>query len=64
MQRAEKGEDVAPEILSMLKIWLINHIKGDDADYVEAVTKSLGIEAKSAEPSGGWLGGALKKFFG
>lgn len=64
LQRAEKGEDVAAEILSMLKIWLINHIKGDDADYVEAVTKSLGIDAKSAEPSGGWLGSALKKFFG
>ena len=64
LERAAKGEDVAPEILSMLKIWLINHIKGDDADYVEYVVKSMGADAKAAEPSGGWLGGALKKFFG
>jgi hemerythrin len=63
-QRAKKGENVAPEILSMLKIWLINHIKGDDADYVESVLKSLGMEAKISEPTGGWLGNALKKFFG
>jgi hemerythrin len=63
-QRAKTGENIAPEILTMLKIWLINHIKGDDADYVECVTKSLGIEAKIAEPGGGWLGSALKKFFG
>jgi len=63
LKRAEQGDDVAPEIHSMLKIWLINHIKGDDADYVEVVTQSLGIEAKSTHPSGGWLGNALKKFF-
>ncbi len=63
-QRAAKGENVAPEILSMLKIWLVNHIKGDDADYVESVIKSLGIEAKAAAPTGGWLGSALRKFFG
>jgi len=62
-KRAANGENVAPEILSMLKIWLINHIKGDDADYVESVVKSLGIEAKSEQPTGGWLGSALKKFF-
>lgn len=64
LQRAEKGEDVAPEILSMLKIWLINHIKGDDADYVYYVVKNLGIEAKADAPTGGWLGSALKKFIG
>jgi hemerythrin len=25
-KRAEAGENVAPELLSMLKIWLVNHI--------------------------------------
>jgi len=64
LKRAEQGENVAPEILSMLKIWLINHIKGDDADYVEHVVNNLGIEAKADTPTGGWLGSALKKFFG
>lgn len=63
-QRAAAGENVAPEVLSMLKIWLINHIKGDDADYAESVRKMLGVEGQEAKAVGGWLGTALKKFFG
>ncbi len=63
-QRAASGEDVAPELLSMLKIWLVNHIKGDDADYTECVKQMLGVEASQSKVTGGWLGGALKKFFG
>lgn len=63
-ERAAAGENVTPELLSMLKIWLVNHIKGDDADYVEAVVQALGIELKKPEATGGWLGGLLKKFFG
>ncbi len=62
-KRAEAGENVAPEVLSMLKIWLVNHIKGDDADYAPAVRKMLGVEG-SKDTTGGWLGSALKKFFG
>ena len=62
-QRAATGENVAPEVLSMLKIWLVNHIKGDDADYAESVKKMLGVEGEGKVP-GGWLGAALKKFFG
>ncbi|ADE13047.1 bacteriohemerythrin [Sideroxydans lithotrophicus] len=63
-QRAAAGENVAPELLSMLKIWLVNHIKGDDADYVESVKKMLGFEGTGNKVDGGWLGTALKKFFG
>jgi len=63
-QRAADGEDIAPELLSMLKIWLVNHIKGDDADYAEDVRKFLGLEATQSKIAGGWLGVALKKFFG
>ncbi len=63
--RAANGENVASEILSMLQTWLLNHIKGDDADYAECVIKALGLEAKAAEPvAAGWMSGALKKFFG
>jgi hemerythrin len=61
--RAAAGENVAPEVLSMLKIWLVNHIKGDDADYAESVKKVLGLET-TVDHTGGWLGTALKKFFG
>lgn len=60
--RAKAGENVAPELLSMLKVWLINHIKGDDVDYVEVVKKSLGNQ--EAEEKSGWLGSKLKRFFG
>ncbi len=63
-QRALAGENVAPEVLSMLKIWLVNHIKGDDADYAESVKKMLGVEGQDGKVPGGWLGSALKKFFG
>lgn len=62
-ERAKAGENVAPEVLSMLKIWLINHIKGDDADYVESVKKIIGNNQEEAEKSG-WLGNTLKRFFG
>jgi hemerythrin len=61
-ERAKAGENVAPELLSMLKVWLINHIKGDDNDYVEVVKKSLGNQ-EQAEKSGS-LGARLKRFFG
>ena len=62
-KRAAAGENVAPEVLAMLKIWLVNHIKGDDADYAPSVKNMLGVEA-SKDTTGGWLGSALKKFFG
>jgi hemerythrin len=62
--RAAAGQNVAPELLSMLKIWLVNHIKGDDADYAESVKKMLGLEGAEGKVPGGWLGMALKKFFG
>ena len=63
-KRAASGENVAPEVLSMLKIWLVNHIKGDDADYAESVKTFLGLESKEGKVAGGWVGVALKKFFG
>ena len=63
-KRAAGGENVAPEVLSMLKIWLVNHIKGDDADYAESVKKMLGLEGKEGKAAGGWLGAAMKRFFG
>lgn len=61
-KRAAGGEDVTADILSMLKIWLINHIKGDDADYVECVKATLTAEESEEQP-GGWLSKAMKKFF-
>lgn len=39
--RLEKGEDVTRALNSMLVTWLFNHIKRDDADYVETVKAHL-----------------------
>ena len=61
-ERANDGEDIVPELLSMLKVWLSSHIKGDDQDYVESVKKVLGDE--NTKESSGWLGSMVKKFFG
>jgi len=60
-ERADKGENIVPELLSMLKVWLSSHIKGDDRDYVESVKKIVGSENKE---HAGWLGSALKRLFG
>jgi hemerythrin len=61
--RSKAGENVGTELLSMLKIWLINHIKGDDADYAESVKKMLNEEQGQEEKSG-WIGSTLKRLFG
>jgi hemerythrin len=61
-ERANNGEDVVPELLSMLKVWLASHIKGDDQDYVESVKQMLGNDP--AVHSEGWMGTMVKKFFG
>ena len=62
MQRLKMGEDITDELLTVLKAWLINHIKSDDNDYADIVRKNLGnMEARNG---GGWLSKSVKKFFG
>jgi hemerythrin len=39
--RFDKGEDVSKGLNSLLITWLFNHIKRDDADYVESVKAYL-----------------------
>lgn len=60
--RANNGEDIVPELLSMLKVWLSSHIKGDDRDYVESVKNILGED--DTREHEGWLGSMVKRFFG
>jgi hemerythrin len=40
-ERFKLGEDVSEELNSLLVRWLFNHIKRDDADYVESFKKNL-----------------------
>ena len=37
VQRHELGEDVSRQLLTLLRTWLVNHIKRDDADYKDSV---------------------------
>lgn len=61
-QRFNMGEDVTEELLTVLRSWLINHIKSDDNDYASTVKANMGvIDANSGD---GWLGRSLKRFFG
>ena len=60
-ERSQQGEDVAPELLTMLKGWLANHINSEDRDYVESIQQLLGTEDHD---DGGWLSTWLKKFVG
>ncbi|MFZ2161244.1 MAG: bacteriohemerythrin [Sideroxyarcus sp.] len=59
-ERGVLGEDIAPELLKLLKAWLASHIKGEDRDYVESVRKIT--ESRNQEIAG-WLNSALKRFF-
>ena len=57
-QRFNMGEDVADELLTTLRAWLINHIKNDDRDYSEDVRDNMNKVSSSKKK--GWL----KRFFG
>jgi len=57
--RAAAGEEVALELLTLLKGWLVSHIKSEDRDYVESVKKFLESDDQADT---GWLNALLKKF--
>ena len=57
----EQGEAVGRKLLSMLRVWLTNHIKRDDMDYGPWATQALG-EGKPEHQ--GWLDKTLKSIFG
>lgn len=40
-QRFELGEDVTEPLLTLLRTWLINHIRRDDADYAQIVKQNV-----------------------
>lgn len=59
VERADRGEDVIPELLSLLSVWLTTHIKHYDQDYVPTVEEIM----PTPEVKAGWLEKTLKKFF-
>ncbi len=54
-ERYSLGEDVSEELHKMLFNWLYNHIKRDDADYVEYVNKNI-QQGKFVEKKKGFFG--------
>jgi hemerythrin len=62
LQRFKLGEDVTEELLVTLRSWLINHIRADDNDYVDAVKANLHIAENGRHES--WLKKSVKHFFG
>ncbi|MFC5697574.1 bacteriohemerythrin [Pseudomonas sp. GCM10022186] len=61
--RHEAAEDVADELKGLLGRWLLNHIRNDDANYVEAVKANM-QQLTRDNGSGGWLSRSMKRFFG
>jgi hemerythrin len=59
VEQHRNGVDITKELLSALRVWLTNHIHRDDRDYVATVKRNMNRVEQS-----GWLGKALKKFFG
>jgi len=53
-KRIDQGEDVSRQLLSDLRIWLTNHIKRDDKDYVEICNKV----------DHSWVSRAVNRLFG
>lgn len=60
-ERHSSGENIGEELHGMLGVWLIHHIKRDDAAYVAEVKDSmLGVIAdREKKDNGGWI----KAFF-
>ena len=57
-KRMDLSDDVAEELHATLARWLVNHIKRDDADYVESVRASMapGARARAEEnKKTGWF---------
>lgn len=59
-ERHRSGEDIADELLGILRKWLINHIKSEDQDYVSIVLQNARIENHKTHNG---LSGILKEFF-
>jgi hemerythrin len=56
VEQHENGKDVSRKLMSMLQVWLTNHIKNDDKDYSSIVKEMLGQHE-------GWFRRTANRFF-
>ncbi|MES9862070.1 MAG: bacteriohemerythrin [Candidatus Thiodiazotropha sp. LLP2] len=61
-ERFKKGEDISEELHDLLARWLFNHIRNDDAAYVQAVKNNI-VSMTDDSQKNGWLAKSFKKFF-
>ncbi|GLZ87718.1 bacteriohemerythrin [Metapseudomonas resinovorans] len=61
--RHQAGDDVADELKDLLGRWLFNHIRNDDANYVEAVKANM-QQLTRDDSNSGWLSRSMRRFFG
>lgn len=57
-ERFSQGDDIADELLKLLKSWLRNHIEQEDRGYLSTVSLVTSDANKSS-----WISGLLNKFF-
>lgn len=60
--RFEAGEDITQELISLLSRWLFNHIRNDDAAYVQTVQDNLNLLVSDKRASG-WFSRSIRHFF-
>ena len=60
--RFRAGEDITEELIGMLSRWLFNHIRSDDAGYVQAVKDNMNALVSDKQASG-WFARSIKRFF-
>ena len=58
--RFDNGEDITKALNSMLVTWLFNHIKRDDADYVETVKSNMQQQNDFVEKKKGFFSRLFK----
>ncbi len=61
-ERFDKGEDIAEELNDLLARWLFNHIRNDDAAYVQAVKSNI-LQITRDKTKNGWLSRSIRKMF-
>lgn len=70
ISRHQLGEDIGEELYTLLKTWLFNHIKRDDADYVGSVKANMEsivnekARSHAQEEDGGWFGRFFRRWKG
>jgi len=60
--RFTAGEDITEELIGMLSRWLFNHIRSDDAGYVQAVKDNMNALVSDKQASG-WFSRSIRRFF-